>query len=80
MKQPTFFDQPLLTPSPHRSTAFLPHAELGGQNSTDEKFLRSPFQTPAKMHKPRQAWDDDETLVFHALVPAAAWWDDIVFT
>lgn len=23
---------------------------------------------------------DDETLVFHCLVPAAAWWDDIVFT
>jgi hypothetical protein len=23
---------------------------------------------------------DDERLVFHCLVPAAAWWDDIVFT
>ena len=23
---------------------------------------------------------DDETLVFHCLVPAARWWDDIVFT
>ena len=23
---------------------------------------------------------DDETLLFHCLVPAAAWWDDIVFT
>ena len=23
---------------------------------------------------------DDETLVFHCLVPAAQWWDDIVFT
>jgi hypothetical protein len=23
---------------------------------------------------------DDPTLVFHCLVPAAAWWDDIVFT
>ena len=23
---------------------------------------------------------DDATLVFHALVPAARWWDDIVFT
>jgi hypothetical protein len=23
---------------------------------------------------------DDQTLLFHGLVPAAAWWDDIVFT
>jgi hypothetical protein len=23
---------------------------------------------------------DDETLLFHCLVPAAQWWDDIVFT
>jgi hypothetical protein len=23
---------------------------------------------------------DDESLVFHCLVPAASWWDDIVFT
>jgi hypothetical protein len=23
---------------------------------------------------------DDESLVFHCLVPAAQWWDDIVFT
>ena len=23
---------------------------------------------------------DDESLLFHCLVPAAAWWDDIVFT
>ena len=23
---------------------------------------------------------DDESLVFHCLVPAARWWDDIVFT
>jgi len=23
---------------------------------------------------------DDETLVFHCLVPAAQWWDDIVYT
>jgi hypothetical protein len=23
---------------------------------------------------------DDETLLFHCLVPAAGWWDDIVFT
>jgi hypothetical protein len=23
---------------------------------------------------------DDETLVFHCLVPAARWWEDIVFT
>jgi hypothetical protein len=23
---------------------------------------------------------DDETLVFHCLVPAAHWWDDITFT
>ncbi len=23
---------------------------------------------------------DDETLVFHCLVPASRWWDDIVFT
>jgi hypothetical protein len=28
----------------------------------------------------RDGRPDDETLVFHALVPAAAWWDDIVFT
>ncbi len=69
MKQPTFFDQPLLTPSPHRSTGFLPHAELGGQNSTDDIFLHSPFQTPAKMHKPRQEWDEDETLVFKTVQP-----------
>ncbi|KAK0239039.1 hypothetical protein EDD85DRAFT_936207 [Armillaria nabsnona] len=69
MKQPTFFDQPLLTPSPHRTTGFLPHAELGGQNSTDDIFLHSPFQTPAKMRKPRQEWDEDETLVFKTVQP-----------
>ena len=28
----------------------------------------------------RDARPDDETLVFHCLVPAAAWWDDIAFT
>jgi hypothetical protein len=25
-------------------------------------------------------WPSDETLLFHCLVPAARWWDDIVFT
>jgi hypothetical protein len=28
----------------------------------------------------RDARPDDEALVFHCGVPAAAWWDDIVFT
>lgn len=28
----------------------------------------------------RDGRPDDETLVFHCLVPAAAWWDDIGFT
>lgn len=28
----------------------------------------------------RDGRPDDESLVFHALVPAAHWWDDIVFT
>ena len=28
----------------------------------------------------RGARPDDESLVFHCLVPAAGWWDDIVFT
>jgi hypothetical protein len=28
----------------------------------------------------REQRPDDETLVFHCLVPAAHWWDDIVFT
>ena len=28
----------------------------------------------------RDGRPDDETLVFHCLVPAAQWWDDIVFT
>jgi Alkylmercury lyase len=28
----------------------------------------------------RGARPDDESLVFHCLVPAAHWWDDIVFT
>jgi hypothetical protein len=28
----------------------------------------------------RAARPDDESLVFHCLVPAAGWWDDIVFT
>ncbi len=28
----------------------------------------------------RDELPDDETLVFHCLVPAARWWDDIVFT
>jgi hypothetical protein len=23
---------------------------------------------------------DDESLLFHSLVPASGWWDDIVFT
>ena len=28
----------------------------------------------------RGEWPDDESLLFHCLVPAAPWWDDIVFT
>ena len=28
----------------------------------------------------RDEQPDDETLLFHCLVPAAQWWDDIVFT
>jgi Alkylmercury lyase len=28
----------------------------------------------------RESRPDDDTLVFHCLVPAARWWDDIVFT
>lgn len=28
----------------------------------------------------RDGKPDDETLVFHVLVPASHWWDDIVFT
>ena len=28
----------------------------------------------------RGARPDDESLVFHCLIPAAGWWDDIVFT
>ncbi|MGI8421240.1 MAG: organomercurial lyase [Gaiellaceae bacterium] len=28
----------------------------------------------------RDRQPDDETLLFHCLVPAAQWWDDIVFT
>jgi Alkylmercury lyase len=28
----------------------------------------------------RDEQPDDESLVFHCLVPAARWWDDIVFT
>ena len=28
----------------------------------------------------RQKRPDDESLLFHCLVPAARWWDDIVFT
>lgn len=28
----------------------------------------------------RKRQPDDETLLFHCLVPAAQWWDDIVFT
>jgi Alkylmercury lyase len=28
----------------------------------------------------RDRLPDDETLVFHCLVPAAHWWDDIVYT
>ena len=28
----------------------------------------------------RDGRPDDESLVFHVLVPAARWWDDIVFT
>jgi hypothetical protein len=28
----------------------------------------------------RDARPDDESLLFHCLVPAAHWWDDIVFT
>lgn len=28
----------------------------------------------------RDEQPDDTTLLFHCLVPAAAWWDDIVFT
>jgi hypothetical protein len=28
----------------------------------------------------RERRPDDESLLFHCLVPAARWWDDIVFT
>ena len=28
----------------------------------------------------RDTRPDDESLLFHCLVPAAQWWDDIVFT
>jgi Alkylmercury lyase len=28
----------------------------------------------------RREQPDDESLLFHVLVPAASWWDDIVFT
>lgn len=28
----------------------------------------------------REGKPDDETLLFHCLVPASRWWDDIVFT
>jgi hypothetical protein len=28
----------------------------------------------------REARPDDESLLFHCLVPAAGWWDDIGFT
>jgi Alkylmercury lyase len=28
----------------------------------------------------RDGWPSDRTLLFHCLVPAAHWWDDIVFT
>jgi hypothetical protein len=28
----------------------------------------------------RDGQADDESLLFHVLVPAAHWWDDIVFT
>lgn len=28
----------------------------------------------------RGEWPDDESLLFHCLVPAARWWEDIVFT
>ena len=34
---------------------------------------------PIEIHV-RQGRPDDEFLVFHCLVPAARWWDDIVFT
>ena len=34
---------------------------------------------PLALHV-RAGRSDDETLVFHCLVPAASWWDDIVFT
>ena len=36
---------------------------------------RDPIQLAVHRERP-----DDEDLLFHCLVPAAHWWDDIVFT
>ena len=52
-------------------------AALGvdGRIETSCHDCREPIEIEVRDGRP-----DDESLLFHCLVPAARWWDDIVFT
>jgi hypothetical protein len=48
---------------------------VDGQIETSCPDSAEPLSIAVRGQRP-----DDERLVFHCLVPAARWWDDIVFT
>ena len=48
---------------------------VGGRIETTCPDCGDPVTVEVRNERP-----DDETLLFHVLVPAAQWWDDIVFT
>jgi hypothetical protein len=52
--------------------------DLALRNLTYARFVelgREPLRIAVRDRRP-----DDTSLLFHCLVPAARWWDDIVFT
>jgi len=49
--------------------------DVDGQIETSCAGSGEPLSITVRAHRP-----DDERLLFHCLVPAARWWDDIVFT
>ena len=52
-----------------------PLLHVDGQIETSCPGSDEPLSIAVRGQRP-----DDERLVFHCLVPAARWWDDIVFT
>ena len=54
----------------HRLPAMNVYGASAGEQRGDD-----PIEVAVRNHSP-----DDPTLLFHCLVPAAHWWDDIAFT